>query len=169
MTEVSAGLVLRFVVKSPRQPVFRKDLLVTDCSLIPKYWFARRANKLLGMIRPPSDWFANRWWSNTVSTPAYVRAGIAQSVVCWARCPAWCSAAGLTLLWVSCRGDFSLEVNVGSDSAPWNSFGWEYKPRSSLCTHAVHRTDSNYPGIYVLDGWIQAKNTSACTIHEDKM
>ena len=22
-----------------------------------------------------------------------------------------------------------------------NSFGWEYKPRSSLCTHAFHRTD----------------------------
>ena len=38
--------------------------------MIPKYWFARRANKLLGMICPPSDWFANRWWANTVSTPA---------------------------------------------------------------------------------------------------
>ena len=24
-----------------------------------------------------------------------------------------------------------------------NSFGWVYKPRSSLCTHAFHRTDSN--------------------------
>ena len=40
--------------------------------MIPKYWFARRANKLLGMIRPPSDWLANRWWANTVSTPVLV-------------------------------------------------------------------------------------------------
>ena len=41
------------------------------------------------------------------------------------------------------RGDFSLGVNIGSNSIPpKNSFGWEYKPRSSLCTHAFHRTDS---------------------------
>ena len=33
-------------------------------------------------------------------------AGIAQSVVHWARCPAWCSIAGFTLLWASGRGDF---------------------------------------------------------------
>ena len=25
--------------------------------------------------------------------------GIAQLVVCWARCPAWCSVMGLILLW----------------------------------------------------------------------
>ena len=57
--------------------------------MIPKYWFARRANKLLGMIRPPSDWFANRWWANTVSTPAvffFFRVpGHARSSVRWVR------------------------------------------------------------------------------------
>ena len=45
-------------------------------------------------------------------------AGIAQSVVCWARCPVWCSVAGLNLLWVSSRGDFPHGVNMVSDSFP---------------------------------------------------
>ena len=45
-------------------------------------------------------------------------ARIAQSVVCWARCPAWCSIAGSNFLWASGRGDFSLEVQMVSDSIP---------------------------------------------------
>ena len=32
----------------------------------------------------------------------------AQSVVCWVRCPAWCSIADSILLWASSRGDFFL-------------------------------------------------------------
>ena len=28
----------------------------------------------------------------------------------------------------------------------------EYKPRSSLCIHAFHRTDSKDPDVHVLDG-----------------
>ena len=53
---------------------------------------------------------------------------------------------------------------------PHNSFGWEYKPRSSLCTHAFHHTDSIDPDIHVLDGWMPATKTHAtCTIHEDGM
>ena len=47
-----------------------------------------------------------------------LRAGIAQWVVCWARCPAWCSIMGLMLLWASGRGDFSLRVSMSSDSIP---------------------------------------------------
>ena len=41
-------------------------------------------------------------------------------VVCWALCPAWCSIVGSTLLWgeVFQQGDFSLGVNMGSDSIP---------------------------------------------------
>ena len=35
-----------------------------------------------------------------------------------------------------------------------SSFGWEYKPRSSLCTHAFHRMDSKDPDVHVLDGWM---------------
>ena len=40
-----------------------------------------------------------------------------------------------------------------------NSFGWEYKSRSSLCTHAFHCTDSKDPDIHVLDGWMPARKT----------
>ena len=47
---------------------------------------------------------------------------------------------------------FSLGVNMGSDSIPYNFFGLEYNPKSSLCTHALHRTDSKDPGIHVLNG-----------------
>ena len=51
-----------------------------------------------------------------------------------------------------------------------DSFRREYKPRSSLCTHAFHRTDSKDPDIHVLDGWMPATKThQACTIHEDGM
>ena len=50
------------------------------------------------------------------------------------------------------RGDFSLGVNMGSDSIPQNSFGREYKPRSSLCTHTFHYMESKDPDIHVLGG-----------------
>ena len=51
-----------------------------------------------------------------------------------------------------------------------NSFGWEYKPRSSLRTHAFHRRDTKDPDIHVLDGWMPATKTHpARTIHEDGM
>ena len=41
---------------------------------------------------------------------------------------------------------------MGSDSIPKNSLGWEYKPRSNLCTHAFHRANSKDPDIQVLGG-----------------
>ena len=50
--------------------------------------------------------------------PLFLGAQIAQLVVCWACCPAWCSITGLTLFWAFDRGDFSLGVNMGSDSIP---------------------------------------------------
>ena len=37
-----------------------------------------------------------------------------------------------------------------------NSFGWEYKPRSSLCTHAFHCTGSKDIDVHVLDRWMPA-------------
>ena len=59
---------------------------------------------------------------------------------------------------------------MGSDSIPQNSFGWEYKPRSSLCTHTFHHTDSKDLDIYVLDGRVSTSNENpACKIHEDGM
>ena len=88
----------------------------------------------------------------------------------WARCP---QRRGFDppLGTFSGRGDFSLGVNMDSNSIPpKNSFGWEYKSRSSLCTHAFHRMDSKDPDVHVLDGWMPATKTHpARTIHEDGM
>ena len=51
-----------------------------------------------------------------------------------------------------------------------NSFGREYRARSSLCTHAFHPTDSRDPDIHTLDGCMPATKTHpACTIYEDEM
>ena len=97
--------------------------------------------------------------------------GIAQSVVCWVCCQAWCSIAGFrSSSEPPVEGIFFLGVNMVSDSISQNSFGWEYKPSSSLWTHAFHCTDSTNPDIHVLDGWMPATKTHpACTIHGDKM
>ena len=57
------------------------------------------------------------------------------------------SALWVQSSWASSRRDFSLGVNMGSDSIPPNSFGGEYKLRSSLCTHAFHCTNSKDPDI----------------------
>ena len=51
-----------------------------------------------------------------------VEAEIAQSVVCWAHCPAWYSVVGLIFLWTSGRGDFLLWINMGFDSIPLKLF-----------------------------------------------
>ena len=58
------------------------------------------------------------------------------SVVCWAQCLAWCSAMGSKLLWgefFSGRGDFSLEVSMGSDSNSPKRFRMRVQTGSSLC------------------------------------
>ena len=95
-------------------------------------------------------------------------------VVCWARCPAWCSVVGSILLW----GEFFQKRRFfpWSSNGFWlhsrkkTSFGWEYKPRSSLCTHAFHCTDSEDPDIHVLDGWMPATKTHpVCTTYKDGM
>ena len=69
----------------------------------------------------------------------------------WARCQ---SVAGSILLWghFPVEGIFPLELTWVQTPFPQNSFGWEYKPRSSLCTHAFHRTDSKDPDVHVLAG-----------------
>ena len=81
-------------------------------------------------------------------------AGIAQSVVCWARCPAWCALR----VWFSSElpvgGIFPLELTWVLTPFPKNFFGWEYKLKSSLCTQAFHHTDSKGPDIHVQDRWI---------------
>ena len=68
------------------------------------------------------------------------------------------------------RDFFSFESTWVLTPFPQNSFGWKYKPRSSLCTHAFHRTDSKLPHIHILDWWMPAtKAHPACTIYEDGM
>ena len=68
------------------------------------------------------------------------------------------------------EGIFPLELAWVLTAFPQNSFGWEHKPRSSLCTHAFHRTDSKDPDIHVLNGWVLATKTQpAHTIHKDRM
>ena len=94
-------------------------------------------------------------------------------VVCWACCPAWCSVVGSILLWgefFPIEGIFPLELTWVLTPFPQSAFGLEYKPRSSLCIHAFHRTDSKDRDIYVLDGWMPATRTHpACTTREDGM
>ena len=51
---------------------------------------------------------------------------------------------------------------------PQNTFGSEYKHRSSLCAHAIHRTDSKDPDVHVLDG-VNAGNKNTPSIHHDGM
>ena len=87
----------------------------------------------------------------------------------WACCH---SVAGSILLWghFPVEGIFPLELTWVQTPFLQNSFGWEYKPRSSLCTHAFHRTDSKDPDVHVLDGWMPATKTHpARTTHEDGM
>ena len=136
----------------------------------------------------PKEDFLCRWrfkrlgnWQNWQTKVLDTWKGAVGSV--WARCP---QRRGFDppLGKFSGRGDFSLGVNMGSNSIPpsppppppqkkrkkKNSFGWEYKPRSSLSTHAFHRTDSKDPDVHVLAGWMPATKTHpARTIHEDGM
>ena len=102
----------------------------------------------------------------------YFRGRNSSLVVCWARCP-WCSVAGTIFFWrdfFSVEGFFLLELTWFLTPFSKNSFGWEYKLRPSLRTHAFHGTDSKDPDIHVLGGWMPATKTHpACTIHEDRM
>ena len=87
----------------------------------------------------------------------------------WACCH---SVAASILLWghFPVEGIFPLELTWVQTPFAQNSFGWEYKPRSSLCTHAFHRMDSKDPDVHVLDRWMPATKTHpARTIHEDGM
>ena len=107
--------------------------------------------------------------NRTLLSNAEAGAGIAQLVV---HGLAVHGVAGSILLWghFPVEGIFPLELTWVQTPFPQNSFGWEYKARSSLCTHAFHRTDSKDPDVHVLDGWMPATKTHpARTIHEDGM
>ena len=86
-------------------------------------------------------------------------------VMCWACCPAWCSVMGSILLWgeLSGRGEFSLEVNMGSDSiSPKHSD--KSINRGLVSSHMHSTTWTQNPDIHVLDGQMLATKTHlACT------
>ena len=93
---------------------------------------------------------------------------IAQSVVCWTRCPVWCSIVGSILRWASGRGDFSLGVNMGSDSISQKLLD-ESINRDLVCAHMhfIMWTQKD-PDIHVLNGWMLVTKTQpACTSHEN--
>ena len=120
-----------------------------------------------------NPWFTVSTTTHSLRTIYFERykrgAGIAQLVVLGL---AVHSVAGSILLWghFPVEGIFPLELTWVQTPFPKNSFGWEYKPRSSLCNHAFHRTGSKDPDVHVLDGWMPATKTHpARTIHEDGM
>ena len=69
----------------------------------------------------------------------------------------WDSSAGGKLGLLSCmmqplaEGIFPLELTWVLTPFP-KTLSHEYKPRSSLCIHAFHRTNSKDPDIHALDG-----------------
>ena len=77
------------------------------------------------------------------------------------------SVTGSILLWGNfpVEGIFPLELTWVQAQFPKNSFGWKYKLRSSLCTHAFHRTDSKDPDVHILDGWMPATKNTPSTHH----
>ena len=97
-------------------------------------------------------------------------------VECWACCCSVMQRHGFNppLRIISLvEGIFSLELTwvwTPIFPSPPPPFGWEYKPRSSLCIHAFHHTDSKDSDMYVRDGWMLATTTHpACPIYEDGM
>ena len=71
---------------------------------------------------------------------------IAQSVVCWAHFPVWCCVASSALLWASSRGDYSLGVNMGSNSIPKKLMD-ENINRGLICAHmhSIAQTEKILP------------------------
>ena len=60
-------------------------------------------------------------------------ARIAQSVVCWAHCPAWCYVVGSTLLWASDREhSCSRWVNASNKNTPSMHHPWRWNVTTSI-------------------------------------
>ena len=71
------------------------------------------------------------------------------------------------ILWASGRGDFLLDS--WSQHGFWlhsleNFFGWEYRSRSSLCTHAFHRHGLKKPW-FSCSRWVNAGNKNTPSMH----
>ena len=72
---------------------------------------------------------------------------------------------GFTSLKRYCMRGFCLGVDLGSDSTPFDSCRWQYKPRSSVRMHAFHDMDSKDTDIHVIDRWMPATKTYPASMH----
>ena len=102
-----------------------------------------------------NNWKSRRKDKNKTTKWVNAGSGIAQSMVCWAVMRDTASWVGPSFEPVVKR-IFLLELAWVLTPFRQNSFGWEYKPRSGLCTNSFHHTDSKDPDIHVLDGWMPA-------------
>ena len=60
------------------------------------------------------------------------------------------------------EGIFPMELTWILTPFPQNSFGWEYKPRSSLWTHALHYMDSKD---LTCPTWMNASDNNTPSMH----
>ena len=91
-------------------------------------------------------------------------AAIAQSVVCSARCPAWCSVAGSTLLWASGSGDFSLRLTWVLTPFPLKLFRMRVKTEvlsvhTCILLYGFERSWHSCPR------WVKAGNKHTLSVH----
>ena len=91
------------------------SISVWQCIQLPEHVAGMYSTKQTTMLHERQPWWPT---CNLATLCVGGGAKIAQLVVCWAHYPVWCSVAGSILLWASGRGDFSLGVNMGSDSIP---------------------------------------------------
>ena len=102
-------------------------------------------------------WSQSQTWRQCQSFGART----AQLVLCWTHYPAWRSITGSILLWAPGRGDFSLRVNMGSDSIPPELFSDESIRWGLVCAHMHSITQTQQILIfmsYMGECW-QQKNT----------
>ena len=84
----------------------------------------------------------------------------------WARCPQ-CRGFDPPLGTLSGRGDFSLGVNMGSNSIPPKTPSDESINRGLVCAHMHFITWTQKILTFMIDGWMPATKTHpACTIHK---
>ena len=91
-----------------------------------------------------SNWNQIAWFRAGIACWQCVALAVLLNVVSWVR-----SSLGKVFL---VEGIFPLELTWALTPFPKNSFRCEYKPRSSLCTHAFHRMDSKDSDVHVPDG-----------------
>ena len=80
-------------------------------------------------------------------------------------CLMQCCGFGSLLKIFLVEGVLPLELPWVLNPFPKNSLGWEYKPRSSLCTHALHHTHTLKRSWHSCPRWVNAGNKNAPSMH----